>query len=159
MNNVITLPPKLTLIKFIQILFILNFPLQSFASNHNVETKQLKSKNATFSSYCRQLDEGKEYDGTLEYTCYFPSQTLSQAYITLTNFDDYRHAGLKNKLPTKNLNYLIKSKTKGDETFDYQWMTDKRVKIVAEKEMESSTYLFEEMKTQTHLLLIEETGY
>ncbi|MGX4746785.1 hypothetical protein [Providencia rettgeri] len=62
-------------------------------------------------------------------------------------------------MPTKNLSYLIKSKAKGDETFDYQWMTDKRIKIVAEKEMESSTYLFEEMKTQTHLLLIEETGY
>lgn len=50
MNNVITLPPKLTLIKFIQILFILNFPLQSFASNHNVETKQLKSKNENLSN-------------------------------------------------------------------------------------------------------------
>lgn len=59
--------------RLIRILFILNFPLQAFASNHNVETKQLQSKSATFSSYCRQLDEGKEYDGTLEYTCYFPS--------------------------------------------------------------------------------------
>ncbi|KLN97393.1 hypothetical protein [Moellerella wisconsensis] len=145
--------------KFIRTLFILIFPLQAFANNHNFEAKQLQSKNATFSSYCRQLDEGKEYDGTLEYTCYFPNQTLSQAYITLINLDDYRHAGLKNKLPTKNLSYLIESKTKGYETFDYQWMTDKRVKIVAEKEMESSTYLFEEMKTQTHLLLTEETGY
>lgn len=63
------------------------------------------------------------------------------------------------------INYPLKSKLsnqgqiKGDETFDYQWMTDKKVKIVAEKEMESSTYLFEEMKTQTHLLLIEEIGY
>ncbi|UDN37369.1 hypothetical protein [Proteus sp. NMG38-2] len=77
----------------------------------------------------------------------------------MTNLDDYRHAGLKNKFPTKNLSYLIKSKTKGGESFDYQWMTDKRVNIVAEKEMESSTYLFEEMKTQTNLLLIEEIGY
>ncbi|EMD1716374.1 hypothetical protein ACRGNN_000871 [Providencia stuartii] len=139
--------------------FYIKFPLQAFANNHNVETKQLQSKNATFSSYCRQLDEGKEYDGTLEYTYYFPSQTLSQAYNTLINLDDYRHARLKNKLPTKNLSYRIDDKKNGDETFDYQWMTDKRVKIVAKKEMESSTYLFEEMKIQTHLLLIEETGY
>lgn len=137
---------------------MLNFAPQAFASN-NFETKYLQSKNVTFSFYCRQLDEGKKYDGTLKYTCYFSNQTLSQAYITLINSDDYRHAGLKNKLPTKNLNYLIESKTKGDETFDYQWMADKRVQIVAEKEMESSTYLFEEMKAQTHLLRIEETSY
>ena len=141
------------------IVLILDYPLQTFSDNHNVETKQLQSTNVTFSSYCRQLDEGKEYDGTLEYTCYFPNQTLSQAYLTLINFNDYGHAGLKKKLPTKNLSYRIDDKTNGNETFDYQWMTDKRIKIIAEKEMESSTYLFEEMKTQTHLLLIEETGY
>lgn len=123
----------------------------------NINNKAISNLNYQFENefpkYCKDLNEGKTFDGTDKYICTYPNKKLLETYLRIKNITN-RGLFMKEKLPLKNLKYSIQ-----DSNIMYQWIKPNMLKIIMEQGSESSTYLFEENKNSTKLTISIETGY
>lgn len=112
-----------------------------------------KVRKMDLSSYCRDEDPNKEFDGETNTECTFPGMGLSAAYNKLKELSSTGEY-LNPKLPTTN------EKDKVDSgNVDYQWQGKGKLKISLEMDNESIHYIFNEESTGTNLLISTESQY
>ncbi len=108
-----------------------------------------------FFKYCKDINEGKVFEGSSSYRCFYPNKNLTEAYSMVKSMDnDFL---LKEIItPMKNLKY---SKNKDDIT--YQWSAKNELTVIVDKEGhgEITTYLFKEQRKGTKLTIQVDTAY
>lgn len=129
-----------------------------FFSNKSQQDNQELLENVyefrdDFPTYCQQVDKGKIFDGISKYICNYPNKTILDTYIrikTITNDGQY----MNKELPTDNISFAIQ-----DGQITYQWMAQNILKVIIVQGCETTSYLFNEQKNNTNLIIDMKSGY
>lgn len=112
-----------------------------------------KSNPDTFSTYCHDLNPGKEFDGSSEHMCKFEGMALEPAYKKIASLSYIGQDYFKDELPVADVKYSIKEKM-----VTYH-RTENTLNILVDSENESFNYVFTVHPSGTIVKITDETQY
>ncbi len=124
-----------------------------FTTTSDSATESAKANPDTFSTYCHDLNPGKEFDGSSEYMCKFEGMDLEPAYKKIASLSYVGRDYFKDELPVADVKYSIKEKT-----VTYH-RTENTLNILVDSENESFNYVFTVHPSGTTVKITNETQY
>lgn len=120
--------------------------------DNKVSSKKYQFRD-DFPTYCQDVNKGQIFDGSSKYVCQYPNMSMPETYGRIKEIINDGQYMNKN-LPKENTSYSVQ-----DTKITYQWMARNILKLIIDQDAEKTTYLFEEKKDNTILIITIDTGY